>query len=227
MIYYFSPALHKQFLNAFEKAILDGLTYFWPNKILNTTTHHLQVHVNVSVSLSLRVSLSFGYSYTAPIQISEAIQNPNIIYSSPDNLNETSWNAVDNEYLWNISGNSNPTKSIYDPSPAGYQTLDFDAYNYLINQNISTYKWLDDTYNVGGQITMLSKSDQVIYLPALGYRDRNTGHCLYFNQLGNYWSGVFQGSEIKDNVNVWFYYNIYIGPNIDDKINISQVNSTD
>ena len=82
---------------------------------------------------------------------------------------------------------------------------------------------MDTAYDVGGQIKMNKNKTQKMDVPALGYRDRNTGYVKYCNNLGNYWSGEYEGSTATE----WYYYNIFIGPTTTGEIpNISQVNST-
>ena len=71
---------------------------------------------------------------SSPVPIYQAIQNPDVFYGINSYTDgELSWNSEFNQELWGIEISETPYKSIYDPSPFGYQVMTPNAVNLLIS----------------------------------------------------------------------------------------------
>ena len=143
------------------------------------------------------------------------IQNPCIFYTGLDNYVDVTLGETFFYNLWNANNSSSEAndntivKTIYDPSPVGYcvppsnaftgvtcngQEVRWDNTPYPANQVNSPYEYSSDT-NVGWEI-YCNKMDNnthdatggVIYYPATGARNYQSGALTYVNMNGYYWT---------------------------------------
>lgn len=143
------------------------------------------------------------------------IQNPCTFYTGLENYAGTTLAEIFYYNLWDANNSSSVAndnkvvKTIYDPSPVGYcvppsnaftgvtyngQEVRWDTNPYPANQVNSPYEYSSDT-NVGWEI-YCNKMDNnthdatggVIYYPATGARNYQTGALTYVNMNGYYWT---------------------------------------
>ena len=126
-----------------------------------------------------------------------AIQNPNIFYkgSSYDWSSPKNNNGFDYWNVGNTSTNTSTTvtKSIYDPSPAGYKLPPCDAFSSL-KMNTTGFKWSTKGY---------SNTSNNDFWHALGLLTDNGGSLSYDGSNGYYWSA----SPYNTNNGYYLYFN--------------------
>ena len=123
--------------------------------------------------------------------IQQYILQPEVMHSS---------NSADNTYynLWDITHNGTTgksVKSIYDPCPAGFKVPDADAFTGFTNR-LDTERplpspeakgsWNEKDY--GWNFT--PNNSQMIFFPALGWRDPQSGGLSQDWDSGNFWTSA-------------------------------------
>ena len=134
---------------------------------------------------------------TGDVAQSTAIQNPNIFYKG----SSYDWSQQKYNYgydYWNVGNTSTNTstavtKSIYDPSPAGYKLPPCDAFSSL-KMNTTGFKWSTKGY---------SNTSNNDFWHALGLLTDNGGSLSYDGSNGYYWSA----SPYNTNNGYYLYFN--------------------
>ena len=125
---------------------------------------------------------------TNTVNIQTTISNPYIFYCSNENNNN--WMSTINEQLWGVSETLDlKYKSIYDPSPIGFQIFTEYTSKGLIGH---ASKW-ESTPGLGYQF---SGNDTDAFLYAMGYRSYETGEIDVYGIYGYYWSTEYQNTFI-------------------------------
>ena len=149
-------------------------------------------------------SYSFDKSGTGKVTIGTSIQKPHVFFNygsaKPQDWSDTTYNN-----LWHISG----PKTIYDPSPVGYQLPLQDAFkgftyngnyvsgNYFLSRFNSPYTSTTDyTDNFGWEFYCNKMTGEgsydtaggTIFFPALCYRHRENGSVNLLGDTGYYWA---------------------------------------
>ncbi len=115
--------------------------------------------------------------------IKDFIQNPAVFYTgSHGTENPTPYPYCN---LWNISMLAANVKSIYDPSPAGYQIPYSEPLNSFLKYTISYSAASTATGQSGFQI--VAPSGEKIFFPAFGYRAGSTGDLDGNGESAQYW----------------------------------------
>lgn len=123
--------------------------------------------------------------------IQQYILQPEVMHSS---------NSADNTYynLWDITHNGTTgksVKSIYDPCPAGFKVPDADAFTGFTNRLDTEHplpsaeakgSWNEKDY--GWNFT--PNNSQMIFFPALGWRDPQSGGLSQDWDSGNFWTSA-------------------------------------
>ena len=152
---------------------------------------------------------------TGSMTLGSYIQNPCTFYTGLENYAGTTLAQIFYYNLWNANNNSSEAnddavvKTIYDPSPVGYCVPPSNAFTgvtstgtearwdnapYPANQVNSPYEYSSDT-NVGWEIYCNKMNENthdatggVIYYPATGNRNYQTGVLSLINMNGYYWT---------------------------------------
>lgn len=126
-----------------------------------------------------------------PVSMSEAIQNPNVFYTSSGD-----WSSTQNLYLWGNPANPSYTKTIYDPSPISLLVPSYSMFSIL-----KTETW-SDAYGGLGFIIDYPIGSSTIYFMGIGQRIGSTGlvNSNFYSQ-GFYWTnqssnGQYYGMEV-------------------------------
>lgn len=126
-----------------------------------------------------------------PVSMSEAIQNPNVFYTSSGD-----WSSTQNLYLWGNPANQSYTKTIYDPSPISLLVPSYSMFSIL-----KTETW-SDAYGGLGFIYKYPAGFSTIYFMGIGQRIGSTGlvNSNFYSQ-GFYWTnqssnGQYYGMEV-------------------------------
>lgn len=149
-------------------------------------------------------SYSFDKSGTGKVTIGTSIQNPHVFFNY-GSAKPQDWSATTYNNLWHISG----PKTIYDPSPVGYQLPLQDAFkgftyngnyvsgNYFLSRFNSPYTSTTDyTDNFGWEFYCNKMTGEgsydtaggTIFFPALCYRHRENGSVNLLGDTGYYWA---------------------------------------
>ena len=149
-------------------------------------------------------SYSFDKSGTGKVTIGTSIQKPHVFFNY-GSAKPQDWSATTYNNLWHISG----TKTIYDPSPVGYQLPLQDAFkgftyngnyvsgNYFLSRFNSPYTSTTDyTDNFGWEFYCNKMTGEgsydtaggTIFFPALCYRHRENGSVNLLGDTGYYWA---------------------------------------
>lgn len=121
-----------------------------------------------------------------PVNLNQGILNPNIFYCStafPGN-----WENPINIHLWGDGQTTEPIwKTIYDPSPAGYQIPQLNTVFAIVGM---PYQFIDQPIN-GCQFSPLKNGEYTLFLAAnggLGPKDGNIFSSISPEKGGYYWS---------------------------------------
>lgn len=149
-------------------------------------------------------SYSFDKSGTGKVTIGTSIQKPHVFFNY-GSAKPQDWSATTYNNLWHISG----PKTIYDPSPVGYQLPLQDAFkgftyngnyvsgNYFLSRFNSPYTSTTDyTDNFGWEFYCNKMTGEgsydtaggTIFFPALCYRHRENGSVNLLGDTGYYWA---------------------------------------
>ena len=149
-------------------------------------------------------SYSFDKSGTGKVTIGTSIQKPQVFFNY-GSAKPQDWSATTYNNLWHISG----PKTIYDPSPVGYQLPLQDAFkgftyngnyvsgNYFLSRFNSPYTSTTDyTDNFGWEFYCNKMTGEgsydtaggTIFFPALCYRHRENGSVNLLGDTGYYWA---------------------------------------
>lgn len=149
-------------------------------------------------------SYSFDKSGTGKVTIGTSIQKPHVFFNY-GSAKPQDWSATTYNNLWDISG----PKTIYDPSPVGYQLPLQDAFkgftyngnyvsgNYFLSRFNSPYTSTTDyTDNFGWEFYCNKMTGEgsydtaggTIFFPALCYRHRENGSVNLLGDTGYYWA---------------------------------------
>ena len=157
-------------------------------------------------------SYSFDKSGTGKVTIGTSIQKPHVFFNY-GSAKPQDWSATTYNNLWHISG----PKTIYDPSPVGYQLPLQDAFkgftyngnyvsgNYFLSRFNSPYTSTTDyTDNFGWEFYCNKMTGEgsydtaggTIFFPALCYRHRENGSVNLLGDTGYYWAAsLFSNDE--------------------------------
>ncbi|MGL5227686.1 MAG: hypothetical protein ACRC77_05825, partial [Bacteroidales bacterium] len=132
---------------------------------------------------------------SGPASMSEAIQNPNVFYTSSGD-----WSATPNFFLWGDSNSENYNKTIYDPSPISLLVPSNSMF-----KKLQPNKW-SDMYAGLGFLYSYPSGISTIYFMGIGQRIGSTGlvNSNFYSQ-GFYWTnqsnnGQYYGMEVaKEN----------------------------
>lgn len=134
------------------------------------------------------------------VYLQTAIQNPNVFYSSTSTTG--SWYLPLNLELWGIGSNESPTKSIYDPSPYGYQMMFMPLLNLYVEIGGTWQNGTTPGYVFASYI-------QNVFIPAMGYRVGDNGMVYNLKNIGSYWSNQNVNSESSGtSTNEYSTYNL-------------------
>ncbi len=154
------------------------------------------------------------------VSLATAIQNPNVFYVISGTSND--WCSTHYENLWNTVKTGtlhfpNSTKTVYDPSPAGYVlppngaisgfTRDGETQEsvnshfgdintcYISNDEFSMYKgWMFYCRGMNGKTTH-DPSGGLLFFPALGARANTHGGVSSLHYYVYYWSSTHAGQD--------------------------------
>ena len=132
-----------------------------------------------------------------PSAVSSDSSTGTIAYATANPTTFITYN--DSNYDWYYTGSlstdntrwttSSSNKSIYDPCPAGWRVPDGDSKGVWSKALGSSYENPSyDNTNEGMNFSGKFGSDQTIWYPASGYRDRSDGSLDYVGSYGSYWS---------------------------------------
>lgn len=134
------------------------------------------------------------------VTVGAAIQNPHVFYKPSDS--DSSWCS---EVYYNFWDNNNRvsmtdiyaagTKTIYDPSPAGYVVPPIGAWSGLTSSGINSFDTSE--FNVYGMFDSgwnfycaPGGTGGTTFYPAIGSRHNYNGNVYYVKESGGYWSGT-------------------------------------
>lgn len=122
---------------------------------------------------------------SGPVSLSEAIQNPNVFYTSNSN-----WSTAQNFYLWGNPVNQKYNKTIYDPSPISLVVPSSSMFEELKPQIWSdAFAGLGFLYNYPAGFS-------TIYFMGIGQRIGATGlvNSNFYSQ-GYYWTNQSENNQ--------------------------------
>ena len=100
---------------------------------------------------------------------------------------DSDWNKIPDDGLWNKGTESEPIKTEFDPCPKGWRVPTYTELNALC-QNHSEWSEGNKGYFFSGEYTYMENAPRV-FLPAAGYRDGSDGETSYLrDEYGCYWS---------------------------------------
>ncbi|MGL4292859.1 MAG: hypothetical protein ACRCSQ_04730, partial [Bacteroidales bacterium] len=111
-----------------------------------------------------------------PATLEDAIQNPNVFYTSSKD-----WNVNSNPALWGEWIKSYP-KTIYDPSPTG-----FVVPSGMIYDELTPTQWFPDYPGFGFKYGDAGNLSTVIFM-VFGYRSASNGNINDITSMGYYWA---------------------------------------
>ena len=133
-----------------------------------------------------------------PSDVSSDSSTGTIAYATANPTTFITYNS--SNYDWYYTGSSSTdntrwttsssNKSIYDPCPSGWRVPDGGSSG-VWSKALGSSSYFDYTYNSTNEGMNFSGkfgSDQTIWYPASGYRNRNDGSLSYVGNVGFYWS---------------------------------------
>lgn len=120
------------------------------------------------------------------LEVGQSESNANVFYTASSNYN---WVYPSHDNLWNAGSSLNPIKTEYDPCPRGWRVSTYDELFWL-HQNHSHWVTNDDGiegYWMSDIIDYSSNAPQV-FLPAAGWRKRDSGEADIRGQYGKYFA---------------------------------------
>ena len=173
-----------------------GLLYQWGRKDPFLNSHFINASIDAKSSYEWP---SYEPSSSTTGRVEYAIANPTTFIGANSKFD---WLLNNNVYnpLWTESDES---KSVYDPCPAGWRVPDWDVWTKAFGSPVIE-RPLDFT-NKGVDFNGLFGNDPVIWYPAAGRRIYYNGTLESVGDVGYYWSA--SPSDVDDNKQFMLSFN--------------------